>query len=537
MRALNEWPAALSCGICHAARERSEKGDLVNPQTAEFNTSARPGGLLNQPGAARASTGVEGLDLILGGGLTPSRMYLVEGTPGTGKTTFALKFLMAGVSRGERGLYITLSETAAELRAVVASHGWTLDGIEVFELVNELGLSPDVEQSILHPSEVELGETIKSVIETIERINPERVVFDSLSEMRLLAQDPLRYRRQVLALKHFFASRKCTVLMLDDKTSDPGDLQLHSIAHGVISLEQTPQRFGAERRQIRIAKMRGTRFKSGFHDFLLDTGRVEVFPRLVAADHAREFVATARTTGSPELDDMLGGGLSPGTNTLLMGPSGVGKTTTAISCMLAALQRGERCDFYLFDEGRATLLLRSAELGMDLKRYIDNGQLVVQQIDPSALSPGEFAHRVMRGVKQGSTFVVIDSLNAYVHAMPGQSFLTLHMHELLSFLNHQGVTTLVVLGQHGVVGELRSEIDLSYLADSILLYRFFEAHSEVRTALSAVKSRTAQNQRTIREFRLSSGRGLQIGDALRDFEGVLSGLPAYRGKTPMLGDA
>jgi circadian clock protein KaiC len=487
------------------------------------------------PPQSRASTGVAGLDAILSGGLTPSRMYLIEGTPGTGKTTFALKFLMAGVQAGEPGLYITLSETGAELRAVVASHGWSLDGIEVHELVNEMSVTAEAEQSILHPSEIELGETIKAVTGEIERMNPTRVVFDSLSEMRLLAQDPLRYRRQILALKHFFANRQCTVLLLDDKTSDPTDLQLHSIAHGVISLDQATQLFGTERRHLRVVKMRGTKFQGGCHDFVLDTGRVEVFPRLVAADHHTNFVRSPATTGLRELDDMLGGGIVPGTNTLLLGPSGAGKTTTAVRCMLSALERGQRASYYLFDEGLATLMTRSRALGMDLSPYIDSGQLALQQIDPAELSPGEFANRVTLGVLQGgSSFVAIDSLNAYLQAMPGQSFLMLHMHELLTFLNQQGVMTMLIVGQHGLVGEMRSDIDLSYLSDAILLFRYFEAHSEVRTAVSAVKSRTAENQRTIRELRLSSRQGLQFGNALHDFEGVLSGLATYRGSTPML---
>lgn len=485
----------------------------------------------------RVSTGVPGLDRILGGGLTPERMYLVEGTPGTGKTTFALRFLMAGAAQGEQGLYITLSETAIELRAVVDSHGWALDGIEVHELVNELGISEEAEQSILHPSEIELGETIKAVTREIERLNPSRVVFDSLSEMRLLAQEPLRYRRQILALKHFFAHRACTVLVLDDKTSDPTDLQLHSIAHGVISLDQSAQLFGAERRHLRVVKMRGVKFQGGFHDFTLDTGRVEVFPRLAASSHRADFVPTAQSTGVAALDAMLGGGLVTGTNTLLLGPSGVGKTTTAVRCMLAALQRGERADYYLFDEGLITLRARAGALGMELAPFIESGQLTLHQIDPAELSPGEFASRVMDGVvHKGSRFVVIDSLNAYFLAMPGQGFLLLHMHELVSALNQQGITTMLVVAQHGLVGEVKSDVDLSYLSDAILVYRFFEAMGEVRTAIAAVKSRTGENQRGIREFRLSSQLGLQVGEALQGFQGVLSGVATYLGDTPLLDD-
>ena len=488
--------------------------------------------------ALRISTGVPGLDDILCGGLTPSRLYLLEGTPGTGKTTLALQFLRAGAARGEPTLYVTLSETGQELRASAATHGWSLDGIELYELVNEMGLDPDSEQSILHPSEIELGETVREVIARVEALKPERVVFDSLSELRLLAQNPLRYRRQILALKQFFAKRACTVLMLDDRTSETGDLQLHSIAHGVVSLEQAPREFGSERRRLRIVKMRGIKYRGGYHDFLLETGGILAFPRLIAAEHHTPFDATARSTGSDALDLLLGGGLVPGTNTLLLGPSGVGKTTMAIRCMLTALERGERGTYYLFDEGLATLLARSATLGMDLSPHIAAGRLTITQIDPAELSPGEFSSMVRQSVEEhGSSVVAIDSLNAYLHAMPGEEYLILQMHEMLSYLNQQGVTTLLVLGQHGVIGEVRTDIDLSYLSDSILLFRFFEAKGEVRTALSVVKSRVNAHERTIREMKLSA-HGIQVGEALADFEGVLTGLPSYRGAVAMLtGDA
>lgn len=485
----------------------------------------------------RASTGVDGLDDILGGGLTANRLYLLEGTPGTGKTTFALRFLLAGVARGERTLYITLSETAAELRSVVASHGWSLDGVDVFELLDEAGRDPDAEQSILYPSEVELGETIGKITAEIARLEPARVAFDSLSEMRLLAQDPLRYRRQVLALKQFFAPRSCTVLLLDDKTSEPGDLQLHSISHGVISLEQTVQEFGTERRQLRVVKMRGQKFQGGKHDFIVDTGRVAVFPRLVASQHRAEVSHEVVTSGTPALDAMLGGGLVRGTSTLLIGPSGVGKTTTAVSCMHAALQRGERATYFLFDEGLSTLILRSRLLGMDIEPYIASGHCQIRQIDPAELSTGEFSSLVIDSVKtHGASFVALDSLNAYLQAMPGQSFLLLHMHELLTYLNHRAVTTVLIVGQHGAVDNVRTEIDLSYLSDSTVLFRFFEAEGGVRSAVTVMKSRTSRNQRTIHEFRLSEDLGLQVGEPLVAFEGVMSGVPKYAGGTRLLND-
>ncbi len=482
----------------------------------------------------RVSTGIADLDNILGGGLTKDRAYLLEGTPGSGKTTIALQFLLEGARAGEKGLYITLSETAAELREVARSHSWTLDDIELFELVSEDGLDPESEQSILEPSEVELGETIQGVMDCVDRLRPSRVVFDSLSEMRLLAQNSLRYRRQILALKQYFSTRQCTVLMLDDRSSDPGDLQLHSIAHGVITLEQTAQDYGSERRRLRVVKMRGVKYRGGFHDFVIETGGVAVFPRLIAAEHHRAFLGDLVTTGVPALDEMLGGGLTPGTNTLLSGPSGVGKTSTSIRCALSALERGDKAAYYLFDEGRATFLARASAMGMDLEPHLQSGQLAVVQIDPAELSPGEFASWVREAVERdGVTFLAIDSLNAFLQAMPGEKYLLLQMHEMLSYLNQQGIITLLVLGQHGVLGEIRSDVDLSYLSDTIILFRYFEARGRLHKALSVAKSRTTAHETSIREFKLGAS-GVEVGDPLEDFEGVLSGLPAYRGATPLM---
>jgi circadian clock protein KaiC len=484
----------------------------------------------------RLSTGVEGLDAVLEGGLTRDRVYLLEGSPGAGKTTFALRLLLAGAERGEKCLYITLSESAKELSDVVSSHGWTLDGIEVFELLDEAGRDPDAEQSILYPSEIELGETVKKITDEISRHEPTLVVFDSLSEMRLLAQDPLRYRRQVLSLKQFLSARACTVLLLDDKTSTMADLQLHSICHGVITLQQVTRDYGAENRQLRVVKMRGQKFQGGMHDFTIETGRIAVFPRLVAAAHRTTMVHEQVSSGVPRLDALLGGGLTRGTSVLLLGPSGIGKTTTAVQCMYAALTRGEHATYYLFDEGRSTLLLRSRALGMDLTPYVDSGQCKVIQIDPADLSTGEFASLVVDAVRRdGASFVALDSLNAYLQAMPGQSYLLLHMHELLTFLGHRGVVTMIVVGQHGAVGHVRADIDLSYLSDTTLLYGYFEAQGAVKSSITALKSRVAENERTICEFRLSSAAGLQIGEPLSMLEGVLSGLPVYTGSTRMLG--
>jgi circadian clock protein KaiC len=482
----------------------------------------------------RVLTGVSGLDDILSGGLTADRVYLVEGSPGTGKTTLALQFLLEGVRLKEKGLYITLSETAEELNAVAASHHWSLDGISVFELVNDMGLDPSSQQSILHPAEVELGETTQNIMREVQRLMPLRIVFDSLSEMRLLAQNPLRYRRQILSLKHFFSSRKCTVLLLDDKTSEPSDQQLHSIAHGVISIEQLSLDFGKERRRLNVIKMRGIKFRGGFHDYIIETGGLKVFPRLVAAEHGRQFSAVAISTGDDSLNTLLGGGLVPGTSTLIVGPSGIGKTTVSIRCVLSALERGERVAFYLFDENLNTLFTRSASLGMDLRSYTKSGQLKVHHIDPAELAPGEFAHMLRDAVEiEGVSMVAIDSLNAYLQAMPGEKYLTLQMHELLAYLNQQGVTTILILGQHGLIGEVRSDVDLSYLSDTTLLLRFFEVNGRLRRAITTIKSRTNAHAQTIHELCLNKN-GIEIGAALEGFEGVLSGLPTYRGKTPML---
>lgn len=488
------------------------------------------------PEQARASTGVTGLDDVLGGGLPVNHLYLVEGNPGAGKTTLGLQFLQQGAAEGERGLYITLSETASELNTVAASHGWSLEGIEVFELVSNEGLGPDAEQSILHPSEIELGETTRGVMEAVERKKPARVVFDSLSEMRLLAQNPLRYRRQVLALKTFFAAHGCTVLMLDDRSAAEHELQLHSIAHGVICLEQAIDQYGPERRRLRVVKMRGIKFRGGEHDFNLETGGLAVFPRLVAAEHRAVVEASIVSTGVDQLDRLLGGGLARGSNMLFAGPSGVGKTTTAVACVLGALQRGERVAYYLFDEGLGTLLIRSTTLGMDLRPYLESGQLQLLTLDPAEVSPGEFAARVRHAVERDrAEMIVIDSLNAYLQAMPGSKHLLLQMHELLTYLNQRRLVTIVVLGQHGLVGDMRSDVDLSYLSDGILMFRFFEARGRLLKAVSVVKSRTSQHELTIREFRLGP-QGLEVGPALTDFEGVLSGVAAYKGQQPLLGD-
>lgn len=478
----------------------------------------------------RASTGIAGLDDILNGGLTPYRMYLVEGTPGTGKTTLGLGFLLAGAAAGETGLYITLAETELELRAVAETHGWSLDAIDLFEMIPADGLGEDQEQTLLHPSEVELGETIRDVMAKVDELRPTRVVLDSLSELRLLAQSPIRYRRQILALKHFFSTRQCTVLFLDDKSGAGSDLQLHSIAHGVVSLEQTLSGFGAQRRRLHVVKMRGLRYRGGYHDFEIEPGGLCVYPRLVAAEHAASQAGGPVSTGSDALDALLGGGLMPGTSTLLTGPAGVGKTTASVQCMVAALERGESAAYFLFDERLPTLLARSAALGMDLQGYIDSGRLELRAIDPAEMSPGEFANAIRASVEdRGAKVVVIDSLNAYLQSMPNEQFLVLQMHELLTYLGQKGVVSLLILGLHGVMGDIRSDVDLSYLSDTVVQLRYFEAEGEVRQAISVIKTRTAQHERTIREFQIGTS-GLLLGEPLRQFQGVLTGVPTFSGE-------
>lgn len=491
---------------------------------------------MNDSVSKRISTGIPGLDDILGGGLTPQRLYLVEGSPGAGKTTLGLQFLLEGSAKGESGLYITLSETTDELVAVGHSHGWDLSALSIFELASDNDLDIDAQQSVFHPSEVELGETTRNVMNRVDALRPVRVVFDSLSEMRLLAQNPLRYRRQILALKQFFSARECTVLLLDDKTSQ-SDQHLHSIAHGVISLEQIAREYGKERRRVNILKMRGMRFRGGFHDYTLDTGGITMYPRLVAAEHVRDFKAMISSSGNPEFDVLLGGGLVRGTNTLIVGPSGIGKTTLTTRCMLAALERGEQADYYLFDEGIGTFFARSRQLGLDLVPFVDDKRLRIHHIDPAELSPGEFAQKLRDAVdRHGARFIAIDSLNAYLQAMPGEQYLVLQMHEMLSYLNQQGVTTMMILGQHGLTAEGRTDVDLSYLSDSTVLMRFFESNGKVRRALSVIKSRTTQNALTIHELQLDQG-GIRIGDPLVGFEGVLTGIPNYSGATPMMKQA
>jgi circadian clock protein KaiC len=491
------------------------------------------------PGAeGRVSTGNRGLDDILGGGVDANRMYLYEGRPGTGKTTLALQFLLEGVRRGEKVLYITLSETATELELVAHRHGWSLEGIEVFELVPpETTLDPEREITVLHPVEVELGETTKLILDRVSALNPSRLVIDSLSELRLLAQSSLRYRRQVLALKHFFSSRRCVVVLLDDMTSQDNDLQLHSISHGVVLLEQLAIDYGAERRRVRVVKMRGIRFRGGFHDFTIETGGLQIYPRLIASEHHTPFTGEVTSSGIPELDQLLGGGLERGTSALLLGAAGVGKSSTALAYVMAAARRGERSVFFAFDEGRGTVLARAQALGLELAPALASGLVQFQQIDPAEMSPGQFAAIVRRSVEQeGARLVVIDSLNGYLNAMPDGRFLTLQMHELLSYLGQQGVLSILVLAQHGLVGPMETPVDMSYLSDAVVMLRYFEHEGRVRRCISVVKKRSGRHEQTIREFQLGA-RGLEVGPPLAGFQGIFTGTPTYAGeRAPLLHD-
>jgi circadian clock protein KaiC len=475
----------------------------------------------------RSKTGIEGLDDVLKGGLIPHRLYLVEGNPGAGKTTLGLQYLLEGIKSGEKCLYITLSETREELNAGAKSHGFSLDGIEIVELIaDEKDLDRSTQVTMYQPSEVELNETTRRVLESVEKNDPSRVVFDSLSELRLLAQSSLRYRRQILALKQFFIGRRCTVVLLDDRTSEGSDLQLQSIAHGVISLEQLAPVYGSARRRLRVLKFRGTDYRGGYHDFQIRAGGLEVYPRLVAAEHGEPFAHGDIKSGVTALDNLLGGGPARGTSTLLMGPAGSGKSTVAIQYAVAAADRGDHSVIFAFDESLANLEARSTGLGIKFREGASAGHVKLHQIDPAEMSPGEFGWRVRQAVEDDhARVIVIDSLNGYMNSMPEEPFLIPQLHELLTYLGRRGVTTIMVVAQHGLMGSnMQAPVDASYLADSVVLFRYFEYAGKVKKAVSVLKKRSGAHEESIREMRFDA-QGIHLSEPLSQCRGILTGVP------------
>ena len=474
----------------------------------------------------RIATGVSGLDDILSGGLPVGQMYLLEGTPGTGKTTVAMQFIMHGIRNGEQALYITLSESRLELEASARSHGWNVNELSIAEFVPaEASLSPDQQYTVFHPSEVELASTIQKLTSIVEERKPKRLVIDSLSELRLLAADTMRYRRQLLALKQFFVGRDTTVLLLDDRSAEGSDMQLQSIAHGVLRLDKVQRTYGVTRRQVEIVKMRGIAYREGFHDYTIETGGVCIYPRLVANEHNSTFSNERVKSGLPELDAMFGGGVNRGSSTLIVGPTGSGKSSLAMLYAYTAASRGDRAIVYAFDEVLRTARERAENLGLRVGREIERGTLAMSQVDPAELSPGEFVAQIRMDVEKKDTrVVVIDSLNGFLNAMPGERDLMLQLHELIAFLNQKGVVTFMILTQHGLVGTMHAEVDVSYLADTVVLLRYFENDGEIRRIISVLKQRVGRHERTLREFRVED-TGLEVGEPLRNFRGILTGVP------------
>jgi circadian clock protein KaiC len=476
----------------------------------------------------RCPTGVPGLDAVLEGGWPAGRLYLIQGDPGVGKTTMAMQFLMEGARRGEQGLYVSLSETKEEIDVVAQSHGWDLNKIQIYELSTiEEQIRGDSESTFFHPSEVELNRTIGALIAEVERVQPVRVVFDSLSEMRMLADTALRYRRQILQLKQFFSGRKSTVLLLDDRTSGVQDLQVESIAHGVLCLNSRAPEYGVARRSLSVLKVRGSQFREGIHDLIIRPGGMIVLPRLVASEHYRNFKREDFPSGIKGLDLLLGGGLGRGTSSMFMGPPGTGKSTLALRFAVSAAERGEKALILVFDETTGTLRNRGSQLGLDAEKHVQTGHIVIEQIDPAEISPGELVHRIRRAAADdGVNMVVIDSINGYLNTIPAERYLTLQLHELLAYLNQQGVITIMVLAQQGIVGTMQSSVDLTYLADTVVLSRYFEARGEIKQALSVIKKRSGNHERTIREMWIGE-HGIELGKPLRDLQGVLTGVPSF----------
>jgi circadian clock protein KaiC len=480
----------------------------------------------------RCASGVEGLDDILAGGLPRNCFYLVQGDPGSGKTTLALQFLLEGLRRGEKVFYITLSETREELLKVARSHGWSIDKIPLLDLsaVENL-LRPEAQTTVFHPSEVELTKVSQLLLSEVRKMRPKRVAFDSLSEFRLMAETPLRYRRQLLTLKQEFAKMNSTVLLLDDRMSKQAVIDPHvlSLTHGVLEMEQLSPDYGTSRRRLRISKLRAVKFREGYHDYIIATGGLRVFPRMIAAEHHTKFRHQPVSSGIKQLDLLCGGGLDRGTTTLILGPAGTGKSTLVLQYAGQMAKKGERSMIFAFDETRSVMLSRAKAMGFKLENPIERGTIKVQQVDPAELSPGEFAIRILRGVEAGCKLVAIDSLNGYLNAMPGEKYLINQLHELSSYLNQQGVITLLVLAQHGLVAAAEAPVDLSYLSDSVIGLRYFEAYGEVKQAIAMFKKRSGHHERTLREFKLRPGKGISIGEPLREFQGVLTGLPVFHG--------
>lgn len=491
-----------------------------------------PDAATDTPTDELAATGIAGLDDILCGGLPRGRMYLVQGDPGCGKTTLAMQFVLAGAAAGEVCLYIALSETKQELQLIARSHGWDLSKLYVHELsAAEQSSEADHENTLFDPGEVDLHETTMRLLSTVERIRPTRVVFDSLAELRLLAQHPLRYRRQILALKEYFADRGCTVLLLDDASIDHHDVQLQTLAHGVLALEHLTPEYGGDRRRLRITKLRGVQYRGGHHDFVIARGGLVVFPRLVAAEHHSPFVRESFSSGNRQLDALVGGGFDRGTSTLLLGPAGSGKSSIASGCVAAAAERGEHPAVFLFEESRGTYVARAEALGQALAEHAQHRRAFLRQIDPAELSPGEFVALVREHVEQHrARVVVIDSLNGFLTAMPEERFLLIQMHELLTYLAQRGVATFLVVAQHGLLGAaMASPVDVTYLADTVVLTRYFEARGAVHKAVSVVKKRSGSHESTIRQLTMGSG-GIEVGEPLHQFHGILTGVPGFTGK-------
>jgi circadian clock protein KaiC len=494
-------------------------------------TAINVGGDFHSSLNARTGSGCAGLDHILEGGFPTGHIYLLEGDPGAGKTTLALQFVAAGKERRERALYITLSESRSDLELAARNHGFDLSGVEIVEfLPNEDDLRPEEQYTVFHPTEIELNDRMQRIAQEVRRVKPDRLVIDALSELRMLAKDALRYRRQILSLKDFMRDQKCTVVLLDDRTSRDADLQLHSIVNGVVRMDRVAREYGKTRRHIEVVKLRGTAYLEGYHDYRIITGGVVVFPRLNAADSRAEMRLETVSSGIPELDALTGGGLERGTSTLLVGPAGCGKTTIAARWVFHAANRGENCAIFSFEEGQQTLITRAQGLGMNLPPHVATGRIGIERIDPAEMSPGELVAKVQGYVEgKNAQIIVIDSLNGYLQSMPGEEFLSIHLHELLGYLNNRGVLTLMVLAQSGPLGSPgQTGVDVSYLADNILLLRYFEAHGEVRQAISIIKKRSGAHEHTIREFKLGP-HDIHVGQPLREFQGVLTGVPTFLG--------